>query len=217
MRTSRYLAIVAVAAALLATPGIAQADPGTAAVNVLTYGSAGGPNVAVGDGLNASLKPGTTATFMSSAGGSTGITCTTSSFSGSVTANPASPGTAAGSLNTQAFTGCTENIFGVSSVQSITVNSLPFAISVDSSSSAVTVTGTVQTTVVLNTILGRVTCVYRANNLSVSGAASNADNSIGFRNQQFNRTSGPGLCFGNAFWTATYAPVTGPGGAVFVN
>src|SRR5688572_4964077 len=45
MRTSRYLAIVAVAAALLATPGIAQADPGTAAVNVLTYGSAGGPNV----------------------------------------------------------------------------------------------------------------------------------------------------------------------------
>jgi hypothetical protein len=218
MRTSRYLAIVAVAAAALAAPGIAQADPSTSAINVLTYGSVGGPNVAVGDGLNAALKSGTNATFTSSAGGSTGITCTTSSFGGAVTSNPATPGTAGGSLNTQSFTGCTENIFGVNSVQSITVNNLPFTIGVNSSTKAVTVTGTIQTTVVLNTILGRVTCVYRAGASGIAGTASNADNSIGFANQQFTRIMGPGLCFANAFWTATYAPVTGAGGAaVFVN
>jgi hypothetical protein len=102
-------------------------------------------------------------------------------------------------------------------VQSNTVNNLPFTISVDSSTNVVTVTGTIQTTVVLNTLLGRITCVYRTSNSTITGTASNADNSITFTDQQFIRTSGPGLCFGNAFWTATYAPVTGPGGPVFVN
>jgi len=219
MRTSRYLASAAFAAALLLAPAAAQAgDPGTTAVDVLTYGAVGGPNVAVGDALNASLKPGTTAKFTSTAGGSTGITCTSSSFSGSVTSNPVAPGVAGGSLATQAFGGCSANVFGVTSVQGVTVNNLPFTISVNSTTKAVTVSGTIQTTVVLNTVLGRVTCVYRSTNPALTGTASNTDNSISFVNQQFTKTSGPGLCFANAFFTATYAPVTGAGGAtVFVN
>jgi hypothetical protein len=215
MRTSRYLTIVAVAATMLATPAMAAADPATTAVDVLTYGGVGGTNVGVGDALNAPLKSSTVATFTSQADNTTGITCTASSFGGSVTSNPAAPGTAGGSLTSQSFTGCTENIFGVSSVQSITVNNLPYGISVDSASSAVTVSGSIRTTVILNTILGRITCVYTAT--SVTGTASNADNSITFTDQRFGKTSGPGTCFANAFWTATYAPVSGPGGPVFVN
>jgi hypothetical protein len=37
--------------------------------------------------------------------------------------------------------------------------------------------------------------------------AGDADNSINFVSQQFNRTMGPGTCFANGFFTATYAPV----------
>lgn len=218
MRTSRYLAFAAFAALLLTPTAVQAGDPGTNVVDVLTYNAVGGPNVAVGDALNASLKSGTTAKFTSTSGGSTGITCTTSTFTGSVTGNPATPGTAGGSLATQAFGSCSANVFGVTSVGSVTVNNLPFTIGVNSATKAVTVSGTIQTTVVLNTVLGRVTCVYRSVNPSLTGASSNADNSIGFVNQQFTRIMGPGLCFANAFFTATYAPVTGAGGAaVFVN
>jgi hypothetical protein len=217
MRTSRYLTIVAVAATLLATPGIAAADPGTSAVNVLTYGSLGGPNVAVGDSESAPLKAGTGgAKFMSTAGGTTGITCAVSSFGGAVTGNPASPGVATGTLTTQSFSSCTDTI-SLATVKSVTVNNLPFTINVNSTTKAVTVTGTVQTTVVLSSPIGQINCVYQANNLTVTGSADNADNSIKFVNQQFNRTQGTNLCFATAFFSANYAPVTGPGGAVFVN
>lgn len=191
------------------------------AANVLTLGSVGGANVAVGDTIAASLKAGTTANFRSTSGGSTGVTCSVSSFSGTVTTNPPAPGTATGSLTAQSFSSCVENILGVISVLSVTVDGLPYTVS-QTSGGGVTISksgGSVQTTIRLSTILGTVTCVYRKTTLS--GTSSNADNSINFVNQQFTKFSGPGLCFTNGFFTASYAPVrdtSQPGSpAVFVN
>src|SRR5262249_14289769 len=101
MRRILYLSVlVAAASALVILPaGVAQA-----ANNVLTAGSAGGTAVATGDGLTAGLSSGTTATFLN---GSTGITCRASTFSATANSNPAAPGTAAESLQTQSFSNCT--------------------------------------------------------------------------------------------------------------
>jgi hypothetical protein len=107
-------------------------------------------------------------------------------------------------------------------VTGITVDNLPYTTTVGSDG---TVTGTpgadstIQTTVKLRTLLGALTCVYRA--ASLSGTASNTDNSIAFTNQQFTKYSGSSLCFSNGYFTAKYAPVsdTSQSGspAVFVN
>lgn len=225
MRTSRYLAFAAIAATLLATPALAQADPGTAAVNVLTYGSLGGPNVDVGDGLSAGLKSGTSAKFTSTAGGATGVTCTTSNFVGTVNSNPPTPGTASGSVTTLNFSNCTSNITGVTAVLSIVVEHLPYTVSIDSTTMVATVTpapgSTIQTTIKLRTIFGTTaTCIYAATG-TITAKTSNPDNSMTFTNQQFSRQTGSsGLCFASAFWTSIYAPVvdTSKGNSpVFVN
>lgn len=225
MRKYWYLP-VAVGAALLT---VFLGSPASATValanNVLTYGSLAGNAVAVGHNISSGLKTATTANFYSTSTGTTGVKCAVSSFVGSVVTNPAVPGTATAKLNTQTFSSCTENINGVNSVVSVTVNNLPYNVSVSSATKALTLTGgattPIQATVVLNTLLGNVNCVYRANLNTLTGATSNTDNSIQFTNQQFNKFSGPSVCFTNAFFTARYAPVrnTSVAGSplVFVN
>jgi len=194
---------------LLGTP--AQAGNGTEAVDVLTYGSLGGTNVAVGNVLTASLKTATNVTFYSSATGTTGVKCAVSTFSATVLTNPAAGGTATESLTAQNFSSCTANVPGVTSVQSVAVNNLPYNAAVNGSTKVVTITGgaagVVQSTVKLGTLLGSITCVYRASANTLTGAASNTDNSIKFTNQQFTKFSGPSTCFANGFFSATYAPV----------
>lgn len=225
MRVSRTVPIAAVAAlalALVASP--ARADDPAA---VLTSGAAGvdGVNVAAGDVLNASVATGTTANFNTAAGGSTGVKCAESAFTATVVDNPVAPGVATESTTGHSFGSCTANIFGVTRVNSVTVNNLPFATTVDSATGAVTVTGTdaapIQTTLSLGTILGSVTCVYQATNGSIAGVTSNTDNSIAFADQAFSKTSGPITCPSSGFFTATYAPVvdtTVEGGpSVFTN
>ena len=225
MRVSRTVPIAAVAAlalALVASP--ARADDPAA---VLTTGAAGtaGSNVAVGDVLNASVAAGTTADFTTASGGTTGVKCAESAFTATVTDNPAAPGVATESTTGHTFASCTANIFGVTRVNSVTVNNLPFATTVDSATGAVTVSGTdtapIRTTLSLGTILGSVTCVFQAANGSISGVTSNTDNSITFTDQAFTKTSGPVTCPGSGFFTATYAPVvdtTAEGGpVVFTN
>ncbi|MFJ6167371.1 Tat pathway signal sequence domain protein [Micromonospora orduensis] len=205
-----------------ATP--ASADPSAAfASNVLTYPTAGGTAVAVNDVIQASLKTGTNATFYSSTSGTTGIKCAASSFSAKVLTNPTAPGTATESLTAQSFGSCTTNVFGTTGVQSIALNNLPYATSV-TSAGVVTISGTaaapVQSTVVLNSLLGAITCVYRTSTNSLTGTAANATNSITFTNQPFTKFSGPSLCFGTAYFSATYSPVrdsTKGNAAVYVN
>ncbi|MFE3138261.1 Tat pathway signal sequence domain protein [Streptomyces scopuliridis] len=219
-RTVLAAAGVGAAVALLTT-GTASAT-GAAAGNVLTYGSAAGSAVAVGDVFTSSLSSGASVAIRTTSGGSTGITCTASQFTATVTGNPAAPGTATESLTAHTFGGCTSNILGTTGVQSITVDRLPYNTTV-TSGGPLTVgagaAGALQTTVKLNTLLGLTTCVYSSTGLS--GATSNTDNSITFTNQLFSKSSGPATCPGSSYFSAKYGPVkdTSQSGSpsVFVN
>ncbi len=211
MRIRPLLAVVGTAVALT-LPAI---TPAAAAGAVLT--TAGG-DVAVGDVLNASLATGTNATLSSSATGTSGVSCASSEFAATVTDNPEAPGTATESLTAHSFGNCSANVVGVLGVTSITVNNLPYTASA-SSDGTLTVTpasgSTIQTTVVLRTLLGSINCVYQAS--SLTGTSDNTDSSITFTAQQFTKSSGSSLCFANGYFTAKYAPVTSGGAAVNVN
>jgi len=203
---------IASTAAILFTVavGILVAAPAHAdAAAVLTTGSVGGPNVAVGDVVSSALKSGTTAKFFTTAGGTTGVTCSTSQFTGTVLTNPAAGGVATENLTAQTFSGCTSNIFGVNSVQSIIVNNLPYNATLNGTSKALTLTGAsgaIQATVKLGTLFGTVTCAYQAVGNTLAGTANNADNSLNFTSQQLAKSTGPNVCPGNSFFTASYAP-----------
>ncbi|MFJ6985380.1 MULTISPECIES: Tat pathway signal sequence domain protein [unclassified Streptomyces] len=216
MRTRRPLLALAAVPAAFAAFAVAAAGPASAAGPAVLTTVNG--DVAVGTVLNASLAAGTTATLYSTATGTSGVTCASSGFSATVTANPTAPGTATESLTAHSFGSCTTNVLGVLGVNSITVNNLPYGAAV-SSAGTLTVTpaagSTIQTTVVLRTLLGTINCVYRAP--SLTGVADNTDNSIAFTNQQFTKASGSSLCFANGFFTAKYAPVNDAGAAVTVN
>ena len=204
----RRFALSAAALLTVAAAGLFIASPANAAgSNVLTTGSVGGANVAVGDVISASLKSGTSATFVS---GSSSVTCTVSQFTATVTSNPAAGGTAGESLTAQTFSSCTAHITGVTSVKSIVVNNLPYVTSINGTSKAVSLSagsaGPVQATISLNTILGTVNCSYRPTSGSLSGTGSNTDNSIAFSGQGLTKSSGSGLCPGTSTFSATYAP-----------
>jgi len=207
MRRHTVAATAATAAALTALAFL-PATTASADGAVLTYGSAGGNAVSVGDVLTSSLATGTKATLATTSGGSSGITCTGSTLSATVADNPAAPGTATESATTQTFSGCSSNVFGVTGVRSITVNGLPYTTSAASDGSVVVspaAGGAIQTTVVLSTLLGTVTCVYQAP--SLAAVSSNSNNSLSFSNQAFSKASGSGLCAANGYFTASYAPV----------
>ncbi|GAA0900538.1 Tat pathway signal sequence domain protein [Streptomyces thermoalcalitolerans] len=217
MRKRSFLTL-ATAVAALTLPAIAPASAADGAV--LTTGGVGGTPVAVGDVLTAQLASGTAATFYSSATGTSGVSCTASTFTATVTDNPAAPGTATESVTAHTFdsSSCSSNVVGVLGINAITINNLPYTATVNSAGT-LTVTpaagSSIQTTVSLRTLLGTVTCVYRAN--SLTGKADNTDNSITFTNQQFTKVSGSSLCFNNGYFTAKYAPVTASGSPVYVN
>ncbi|MEV5438855.1 Tat pathway signal sequence domain protein [Streptomyces sp. NPDC052682] len=218
MRTRTLLTLTAAVAALT----LPAAAPASAAdTPVLTTGAAGGTPVAVGDVLTASLASGSRATFYSSATGTSGISCASSQFTAAVTDNPAAPGTATESLTGHTFdaASCTTNVVGVLGVSSITVDNLPYstAVSSDGTVSVTPAAGSViQSTVKLRTLLGTISCVYRADGLT--GTTDNTDNGISFANQQFTKVSGSSLCFANAYFTAKYAPVKNAAGeTVYVN
>ncbi|MBZ3904659.1 Tat pathway signal sequence domain protein [Streptomyces brasiliscabiei] len=205
MRTRSLLALAAGTAALM----VSAISPASAADTVLTTGGLAGDAVAVGDVLSASLASGTTGKFYSSATGTSGVSCAASTFTATVTDNPAAPGTATESVDAHTFGSCTSNVLGVLGVNSVTVNNLPYTTSV-TSDGVVTVSpaagSVLQTTVVLRTLLGTINCVYQAP--SITGTSSNTDNSINFTAQVFTKTSGSTLCFANGYFTAKYAPVT---------
>jgi hypothetical protein len=209
MRRYLYLAVAAPTALLMAL----SAAPALAATHdVLTTGKVGGTNVKVGAILKAGLAKGTSAGFFNTSSGTMGVKCTKSSFSAKVTANPAKPGTAKESLTTQSFSSCTSNIAGVTSVKSVKLANLPYKVTVsDASGFPVKVSGTssskpLKTTIVLNTVIGTVTCVYSV--ASISGKASNSGNTNSFSKQKFKKSSGPSTCFSSGFFTAKYGPIT---------
>ncbi|MFC0003045.1 Tat pathway signal sequence domain protein [Micromonospora siamensis] len=216
-RIGAGLAAAALLTSLIGAAPATAAPAASLASSVLTYGTVGGSAVVVGDVIQASLASGTNATFYSTTTGTTGIRCAASSFSAKVLTNPAAPGTATESLTGQTFSSCTTNVIGTTGVSSITVNNLPYSTSV-TSAGAVTITGSIQSTVVLNTLLGPITCVYKAT--SLNGSALNSTNSIVFTNQALTKSSGPSTCFTTSYLSIRYSPVkdtTRAGSPVYVN
>jgi trans-2-enoyl-CoA reductase len=205
--------IIGYAVALLTvSTSLLVAGPARAAdQNVLVEGAPDGPAVAVGAEITAGLRAGTSATFFNAPDSTTGVTCTTSGFTGTVLTNPEAGGVATESLTGQTFADCTSNTFGVTGVQSLTVGNLPYVASVDGTAKTVTVTpsevGPIQATVVLDTIVGTVDCTFEAAAGAINGVAANEDNSITFTNQQFTRAAGSTLCPAETYLTAAYAPV----------
>ena len=213
-RMPSVITAAAATALLAALPATASA----ATHHVLTTKKVGGPNVAVGATLKASLKKGTKATFYSP-GTTTGVTCGKSSLTSKVTKNPAAPGTATESLTAQTFSSCTTNITGANSVKSVKVLNLPYATTVsDASGNPVTVSKP-STRLSLNTVIGVVTCTYSA--ATIHGKASNTGNLITFKNQLFTLSSGSSACPASGDFSAKFGPVkdTSVSGspAVFVN
>lgn len=192
-------AVVAAGAVLAAAPAL---PAGAATSPVLTVGS--GTAVAVGDQLSVGLASGTNAFIATTSGGSSGISCSAASLSAKVTENPDSSGNADESVTGLTTTSCTSNIAGVSAVNSVTLNNLPYTAAV-TPAGAVTVSGSIQSTVSLQTVLGAVSCVYTAS--ALSGTAHNSGNSLAFSNQQFTLSSGPSVCPGSGFLSATLSPV----------
>ncbi|WP_225830578.1 Tat pathway signal sequence domain protein [Streptomyces sp. NK08204] len=216
MRTRSLLVLAATAGALALT----VTAPASAASAVLTTGSTGGTAVAVGATVTAPLASGTAATFYSSTTGTSGIKCTKSQFTATVTDNPPAPGTASESVTAHTFdpTTCTSNVSGVTGVNGITIDHLPYNATVSSGGTLQVLPpsgSTIQSTVSLRTLLGSVTCVYQA--ASLNGTADNTDGSITFTNQQFTKISGSSLCFASAYFSGKYAPVTTGGNQVYVN
>ncbi|WP_051970672.1 Tat pathway signal sequence domain protein [Kitasatospora azatica] len=210
MRNRLYLGAALAAAALAVLPALPASAAGS---SVLTYGSAGGSAVAPGDVLTASLAGGTVATLYSTAAGGTGVKCATSAFTATVVSNPAAPDTAVETLTSQTFANCSAvNVPGVLGVSSVTVNNLSYTNNVsDAAGNPVTLSagtaGPIQTTIVLRTLLGTVTCKYQASPTSLSGTTSNTAQTISFTNQSFALSSGPGTCFASGYFTAAYGPV----------
>lgn len=213
MRGYRSVAL-AITTALLT---VAMAGSAGAASAVLTYGSLGGLPVGIGDEITGGLAAGTAATFYN---GTTGVKCAASTATATVVTNPASPGNATLSLTGLTFDSCTTNISGVTSVRSVTVSNLPYVLTVDSGSGVTVSPGTsgpVQVVVVLVSLLGPLTCVYRPHFGSVGALFSNIDSSVAFNGEWFDRVSGPLVCTGSAYFTATYVVRTAQGEPLYVN
>jgi hypothetical protein len=222
MRNRLLFGGVAIAAAAVTA---LTAVPASASSAVLTYGSAGGTAVAVGDTISGSLQSGTNANLYSTSAGGTGLQCASSTISGAVTSNGTAPGSAAGQLSAFSVGSCkVVNVPGVTGVQSLTLNNLSYTDTISDSTMTNTITpgpsgGAIGATVVLRTLLGNVTCTYAANGNSLSGSASNSNNSLTFTNQQFNKLTGPSACFNTVYFSAAYGPVMDAtvGQTLFVN
>ena len=191
--------ILPLTAAAAATTGGAAAHP------VLTIGKAGGKAVKRGAKLTAGLAKGSTVTFYSQ--GKNGVSCKSASFTDKVTKNPPSPGFALEQLTAQKFSKCSvHGISGARSIKSIKITGLPYRTTVSGRSGHPIVLFKARTTLVLNTILGSLTCTYAAG--KVKGTASNVGQVNIFKDQTFSRQSGPAACPKSGNFSATFGPVT---------
>ncbi|MFD7645975.1 Tat pathway signal sequence domain protein [Kitasatospora sp. NPDC059795] len=220
------------AAALAATAALVALQTGTANATVagpVLYTNIG-VAVNVGDALSADLVTGTLAT-MYNPGTTTGVKCTVSHISGSVgvnpTVTPTTTATASGPVTGLTFSGCTSNVVGVTGVNSLTMDTLPYTLSISDApgypvSLSPIASGTqIQATAVLKTLAGTATCVFRATSASLQGNATNVPPQINLVNQSLTKFSGPSICFPSINFSASYGPVIdsapGNGGTVLVN
>ena len=192
-----YLAVVAVALIGMLFTELPPTSTSAATTDVLTFGSLGGTNVPVNDRLSASGP----ASICTSTQGTSCVKCSTTA-SATVDTNPPAPGTATFTVTSVSVSSstCTSSISGITGVNGISVN-LPLTGSVDDSTFIVTINGPIRVTITFTTSVGPVSCTYQAG--SMTGTFSNATNAVTFTNQQFNKTSGPGICPSSVFFSAT--------------
>jgi len=193
------------------------------ATSVLTTGSAGGAAVSVGDQLSAPLASGQAIHFYNHATHVEIFSCSASSTSMTVLTNPISPGTATASLHSWTINSCTVGTWtGVTGIQSVLNNTLPYNMSIDSSAAVSVsppVAGDYKMTIRVNTLLGVQTGVYKG--FGLSGTFSNVGNSITYTNQLRPVQGGAGVVFPtNIDYSFVLKPVTdtsASGALVFLN
>jgi hypothetical protein len=198
MRRHWHRVVAPLAAAVLAA--VATGSEASAVTDVLTVGSVGGPNVAVGDTLSASG----TSSLCSTADG-TCFRCSTT-FSGTVSTNPPAPGTAEGTVDSIALSGCTTTIAGCT-LLCVTLSNLPYLWSVGSTGTVTVSPGSSGAIRIAFTIVCSglsFTCAYRVHDPSgnVVGGFFNSDSTIRFTNVQFDKVSGPNVCFASGLFNA---------------
>jgi hypothetical protein len=194
-----------VASMLVASLGLGTAT--AAASDVLTVGKVGGPNVAVGDTLTAPTSGNEIFNL-----GFASITCSGGGWTGTVSSNPAAPGTATIGGTAMKFTpanpGACHSNLGVATVSGLAAGSLSVSSSgpptVNGSSGSFTVSGT--------------SCSYKVASAQ-TGTGSNPL-TVTFTNIAVSKTAGGGLCSATGTWTITFGPfidVSQGGQKVFVN
>jgi hypothetical protein len=214
-----YVGSLAAAALIAVVPAASAA---AAPVHVLTTGKVGGPAVATGAVLKASLAARTAAVFKTNLGS---VTCTTSTFTAKVVSNPAKPGTAKESITAQTFSNCKSSLSGVAIKGSI-VGNLPYNATVsDARGKPVKVSGRNAAKPLLTTVTIKIgtgapfKCSIKA--ASISGTSSNTGNVVVFVNQKFTKAAGGIFCPSSGTFSARYGPVRDSSvrgnPAVFVN
>lgn len=218
LRKYFYVGALVAAALVVAVPAVSAA---AAPVHVLTRGKAGGPAVAPGAVLKASLAARTTVVFSTTLGK---LTCTRSTFTAKVVTTPVKPGTARESITAETFSSCKISFPGIT-IKSITVGNLPYHATVsDARGHPVHISGRIKTRPLLVTVKvqagsATITCSVKA--ASISGTASNRGNVIAFVRQKFVKAAGPRICPASGTFSASYGPVRDASvrgtPAVFVN
>ncbi|MFF0298419.1 Tat pathway signal sequence domain protein [Kitasatospora sp. NPDC004614] len=204
MRNRLFAAALAATTALIALPaGSADAAPKTAARHTNS------PAVTAGTPLSADLVSGSVATLYWP-GTTTGFRCTVSHLSSTVAADPNAPGVLSGPVNVLTFSGCTSNVVGVTGVNSLTMDYLPYTLAFyNAPGNPVALypnsAGIIQTTIVFKTLAGTATCVLRAN--SLNGNHTGNPSRIDLVQQPFTKYSGPSICSSSLELTAAYGPI----------
>jgi hypothetical protein len=209
MRKSLLLAATLAASAMLV---LAPAGSALAAgkTDVLTTVKVGGPNVKARDVLQSSLKARTVLTFSQvGVAHPISLTCTKSTITSKVTANPPKPGTAVELITGETVTGCKANTALVVSV-TVTVTRLPNKVTTsDAKGFPVTVFGPSATLKIVpapSTKLKPFNCFFAAK--TIKGNASNTGSLISFKKQLFTLQKGSGIfCPKSGALTVTYGPV----------
>ena len=147
--------------------------------------------------------------------------CSTSSFSATVLANMGAGGTASLSLSAWAFGSCSTSISGLSA-PTLSLTNLPYHVTINGSTKVITITGSGPSTPITFAVgftssSGHINCGLQARSNTVTGLASNTDNSWTSTNQELDLATGGVSCPRTLFLSATYAPVVYNGQPVFVS
>lgn len=182
----------------------------TTAASATTIKTTAGATVSANATISGSLKVGTSAVLSSGAGN---ITCTSSSFSGTIGANPNTP-SVTGSLTALTFTNCTDTIPFVT-VSSVTTNVGTGANAKVATATYVGAASTFSVSGVTATITftSGSSCTYAPTSNPATAqhdsTTSPWNNEFRFNAVPLTRTAGTTVCSSTATWSSTYVAVSG--------